>query len=281
MPLPVIREAAPSDRRQVAEMLAEVWGGGDYIMGVWREWLSSPSGDLLVAEVDGRVVGIMYVEYRPAGEAYLAGARVHPNYRRRGIAAQLTLECMERARSRGKTLATLATSVRNLAAQRLAEKLGFRLRARVVRVRASPLSRGRVNRVRPLEPEEASSAERWVRERDGRPLKFDWYSYSTLTADDLRLYAEEGFAFAVGRYEGLALWQPYSFGEPFLMLDYLSGSREAVRELGILARLEARRFKLERVYGQVRGSEDTLKGLVDAGFRYPKTRGMLVYERPL
>ncbi len=281
MPLLTVREAAPTDRRQVAEMLTEVWGGRDYLMGVWREWLSSPSGDLLVAEVDGRIVGVMYVEYRPAGEAYLAGARVHPGYRKMGVATQLTLECMERARSRGRTLATLATSVRNQAAQRLAEKLGFRLRAKVVRVHASPLSKGRVDRVRPIDPGEAGSAERWARGRDGRPLKFDWYSYSTLTVDDLRLYSEEGFAFAVGRYEGLALWQPYSFGGPFLMLDYLSGSREAARELGVLARLEAKKFRLERVYGQVRSSEETLKGLIDAGFRYPKTRGMLVYERPL
>jgi len=281
MPQIAIREAAPSDRRQVAEMLAEVWGGGDYIMGVWRDWVSSPDGDLLVAEADGRIVGVMYVEYRPAGEAYLAGARVHPGYRRMGVATELTLECMERARSRGRSLVTLATSVRNQAAQRLAEKLGFELRARTARVYARPLSAGRVETgsVRSVDPEEARYVKAWARGRDGRPLKFDWYSFSTLTAEDVRLYSEEGFAFAVGRYEGVALWQPLSFGGSLLMIDYLSGSREAARELGALARLEAGRLKIEKVYGQIRWSEETLRGLVEAGFRYPKTRGMLVYEK--
>ncbi len=280
MPQIAIREAAPSDRRQVAEMLAEVWGGGDYIMGVWRGWVSSPEGDLLVAEADGRIVGVMYVEYRPADEAYLAGARVHPAYRRMGVATELTLECVERARSRGRSLVTLATSVRNRAAQRLAEKLSFELRARTARVYARPRAgRAEADSVRSVEPEEARSVEAWARRRDGRPLKFDWYSFSTLTTEDVRLYSEEGFAFAVGRYEGVALWQPFSFGGSLLMIDYLSGSREAARELGALARLEAGRLKIERVYGQIRWSEETLRGLVEAGFRYPKTRGMLVYEK--
>lgn len=281
MPEFSIREARSSDRRQVAELAALTWRWGDYLMSVWRRWLNSPNGDLLVAEADGKIVGIMYVEYRPAGEAYLAGARVHPRWRRMGVATALTIECLERARSRGRNLATLATSVRNEAAQRLAQKLGFRLRAKLIRARAGPKAGAGELDVRPVEPHECQAVHRWLVERVGRPIKFDWYSYSTLTPEDVRTYAEEQFAFAVGRYEGVALWQPAADRQMMIMLDAIYGTASAVKQLGLAARRDAKGLGYQVVYGQVASSDETLRGLKAAGFRWPKTRGTLIYEKPL
>jgi len=54
-------------------------------MDIWRRWLSDPSTKLLVAEEEGRPVGIMAVKLREEGrEAFLCAARVHPAHRRKG-----------------------------------------------------------------------------------------------------------------------------------------------------------------------------------------------------
>ncbi|RLG46977.1 MAG: N-acetyltransferase, partial [Thermoproteota archaeon] len=79
-----IRPARPCDRRAVGRMTARTWRWGDYIMGVWRDWVSGERGRLFVAEESGRIVGIMYVEFR-GRETYLAGARVAPEARGRGV----------------------------------------------------------------------------------------------------------------------------------------------------------------------------------------------------
>ncbi len=91
---------------------------------------------ILVAVERGRVLGSATLELtdrvepdadRPLepGQAEIRMLGVHPDARRRGIARALMEACLGAAREAGKTLVTLHTTPRMLAAQAMYESLGF------------------------------------------------------------------------------------------------------------------------------------------------------------
>lgn len=84
----------------------------------------------LVAELDGNVVG--YIRLKPptrlpenAHVMQVQGLAVHPSARRRGIAATLLTEAMQRLRERGARKLTLRVLSTNTGAIALYERLGF------------------------------------------------------------------------------------------------------------------------------------------------------------
>ncbi len=44
------RPARPSDTDDVLSLTRDIWGGGDYVPHVWRNWLADAEGQLTVAE---------------------------------------------------------------------------------------------------------------------------------------------------------------------------------------------------------------------------------------
>ncbi len=274
----IIREARPSDRRQVAEFTSRTWRWGDYIMSAWEDWIKGENSKLLVAEEDGKVIGVMHLSLRPEGEAYLSGARVHPEFRRRGVATALTKRCIEYARSSGAKFVSLATSSNNIAAISLVEKLGFNLAQELVRVRAWPKKSASPSGVRSLKIEECEEVFSWIRRNlKSRPVKFKFYEWSTLRLEDLRNYSKEGFAAIQGNLEGVVLYQPYSTREMFIMIDFMLGSKKATKELGLFLRKEASNFNCKEVWGYVPAHEETISGLKMAGFKAKKGKTR-IYE---
>jgi hypothetical protein len=64
-----IRNARPSDKGPLLDFIKDVWGGHDYIPGVWDEWLADASAEMSVIEVDGRQVGMNRMRSLPDGGA--------------------------------------------------------------------------------------------------------------------------------------------------------------------------------------------------------------------
>ena len=274
----IVREAEPRDRRQIALFTSNTWSWGDYIMSVWRQWISDSNGKLLVAEYNHKVVGMMRVAFRPGGEAYLAGARVHPEYRRKGVATALTEKCIEHARKRGARFASLATASSNLPAIKLAEKLGFKMVGEFVEVEAWPKKTAEPTGLRMTEPGQAADIYRWIAERCRlRPVKFDFYDWSTLTVRDITEYLEEGFAAIRGSMDGVAFYQPYYAEKLVLMLDFILADKKASREIGFHLRREASILGCRKVWGFVPVDHGTTFGLKMAGFRVKKSR-VRIYE---
>jgi ribosomal protein S18 acetylase RimI-like enzyme len=90
----------------------------------------NPPDAHLVAELNGNVVG--YIRLKPptrlpenAHVMQVQGLAVHPSARRRGIAAMLLTEAMQRLRERGTRKLTLRVLSTNTAAIALYERLGF------------------------------------------------------------------------------------------------------------------------------------------------------------
>jgi predicted N-acetyltransferase YhbS len=84
-----------------------------------------PGGEVLVAEVDGVVVGC--VALRPAGDGVyeLSKMAVSPELRGRGVGRRVITAAVERARSLGATSLFLGSSTRLAPAVHLYESVGF------------------------------------------------------------------------------------------------------------------------------------------------------------
>lgn len=108
-----VRPARAEDRETVLAFCAHTWEWGDYIERVWDEWLQDPSGQLLVAVLDERPVGVTHMLMLNETDAWLEGLRVDPDYRNQGIATALNTASLEEAMRRGATNARLATESTN------------------------------------------------------------------------------------------------------------------------------------------------------------------------
>jgi GNAT superfamily N-acetyltransferase len=107
-----IRPARPDDRAAMEHICAHTWEDGDYIPRVWDEWLADPKGALLVGELgapEGKVVALSKITFQPAGQVWLEGMRVDPDYRGQGIGSRFLHFSLEYAREHGARIVRLAT----------------------------------------------------------------------------------------------------------------------------------------------------------------------------
>lgn len=122
-----IRPGLAGDYQQVRAFCQNTFHWGDYIPEVYMDWVAAEHGRVLVAELDQGVVGLLHVDMPGVTEAWLEGMRVHPDFRRRGLAALLTRAALAEARQLGARVARLAIAHENHASHQLAQHTGFRL----------------------------------------------------------------------------------------------------------------------------------------------------------
>jgi GNAT superfamily N-acetyltransferase len=135
-----VRRAQRADLPRLLELLA------DDVLGANREGVGSddpayirafdaidrdPNQQLLVAELDGRVVGMLQVTYIPglsrrgAWRANIEAVRVDSAVRGRGIGGWLMARALDHARKRGCRLAQLTSDRQRGDAHRFYARLGF------------------------------------------------------------------------------------------------------------------------------------------------------------
>jgi ADP-ribose pyrophosphatase YjhB (NUDIX family)/ribosomal protein S18 acetylase RimI-like enzyme len=132
VPGTVIREARPEDEERVLELLPLI-PANEGMSVLEREaaaqrFRESLAIDVLVAEVDGKVVGLLVLAFMPT----LSGLRaliddqaVDPDYRRQGLGAALVEAAIQRASRRGATHLLVDTSRGDAAARDFYEACGF------------------------------------------------------------------------------------------------------------------------------------------------------------
>ena len=84
-----------------------------------------PAGRLLLASVDGRAAGCVALRSLGDGSSEMKRMFVDPAFRGRGVGGALAVQVIDEARSAGYQTMRLDTSVRQLEAIRLYERLGF------------------------------------------------------------------------------------------------------------------------------------------------------------
>jgi ribosomal protein S18 acetylase RimI-like enzyme len=140
-----IRDARLDELDEVSQVLKKAYSQyADFMPGQdWKDYLENiinvrsrlPEAELIVAEIDSRLVGTvtLYLKYQSTSlEGWLpgwAGVRllaVHPDYRGRGIGRALMEECIRRCRTQGIRSIALHTSEMMGVAKRMYEKMGFK-----------------------------------------------------------------------------------------------------------------------------------------------------------
>jgi GNAT superfamily N-acetyltransferase len=126
-----VRPARPADKVQLMSFIKDTWGGHDYIPRVWDEWLKDETGKMFVVEADGVPVGMSRVRFLEDGSAWFEGARVHPEFRGRGLASMLGENSMRIAMDRGVKVFRLTSWSRNRAAHRQIARMDFKESSRI------------------------------------------------------------------------------------------------------------------------------------------------------
>lgn len=274
------RAARPEDKNAILAFCQNTFSWGDYIADAWEGWLNDATGRLVVGEADGQPVGVLHAQPIEASVVWLEGMRVHPDFRRQGIADAMDRAAREWARARGYRLARLVTSAKNLNAQRAIDSFGYHLLMRFNEWDA-PAQAGESARVASLANLENLFAQwRIFPPRvAGQVLvpNRDWHwSYLTrarvnaaLNAGEVRL-AEPGWMLV-----------HYEQGEDSraLIVHALVGDANAVRALASAARAEAEYRGFQRVEAIVADHPVLNNALAETG--YTHSGGMLVYEQIL
>ena len=220
-----IRPARMEDRAAIAGFTSDTFPWGDYVAGAYKDWLADRDGCVLVgADEDDRAVAVGKVTMLSPTEAWGSGARVHPQWRRRGISTRLSADLWEWARERGAQVVRLVVEDWNEAARAQVEAMGLRPVSRWVMAdravgAASPVPEGNGGRRTP-EPERLGN----VPSSEAEPSFLSWvsgplsqaarglfpigWSFRRMTVDDLVAAAREDrlwegpAGWAIGRIDG-------------------------------------------------------------------------------
>jgi GNAT superfamily N-acetyltransferase len=123
-----------------------IWDGNDYVPEAWPDWLSDPIGRLIVAEHEGRIVGLTRIGRLSPGAWWLQGLRVHPDFEGRGVASQLHQAAVNTWREIGDGTLRLSTASFRYPVHHLCERSGFvKVGERTVFVALDPLEAGSVD----------------------------------------------------------------------------------------------------------------------------------------
>jgi len=274
----LVRAARAQDKDAVLAFCQNTFQWGDYIAEVWEHWLADSRGQLLVGVVNDAPVSIMRVV--PLGEtAWLEGMRVHPDFRRQGIARIVEAEGRAWARERGCRVARLATSIRNTAAQAMLETIGYRRAAQFNEWDATPtdFSPARIGTPADLprlaawwRAADAPTVSALVPDRQWHWTRLDdarWQDH--LHAGEVRV-APNGFALLL------------TFGErewSHLALFALAGDAETIATLARAARGEAAYRGYAHLEAQIVEHPTLDRALERAGFT--RRGGMFIYEMEL
>lgn len=121
-----IRKLRPSDRADLTEISRHVWEGHDYLPLVAEEWLKDKNCHFYGVVADDHVVAVGNLHLLENGRTgWMEGLRVHPDYRGKGYANEITRYLVRKGEDLGVRRLRYTTSDENTASLKLAKMAGF------------------------------------------------------------------------------------------------------------------------------------------------------------
>ncbi len=121
----IIKNAKNSDKEKILDFCQKTFSWGDYIAEVWDFWIKE--GNLLVSYIDENPIGICHASINEAtNQVWIEGIRIHPCFRRQGIAKKLVLESENIGKKRGCKNSFMLIDVDNSNSLNLASKIGYK-----------------------------------------------------------------------------------------------------------------------------------------------------------
>ena len=126
-----LRPARPADKAALAPWTTHTFAWGDYVVDSFDSWLDHPQSCVLIAaDAADEPIAVGRGVLLSPDELWLQGVRVHPDWRRRGVASRLGGGLEAWGAERGAKVALLMTEDWNEAARSQVEAVGFRVTAR-------------------------------------------------------------------------------------------------------------------------------------------------------
>jgi ribosomal protein S18 acetylase RimI-like enzyme len=121
-----IRPFRKSDKPLVLDISRRTWGGHDHLLPVFNKMVADPGCRLQVVEYHKKIIAfgiVRIIENDRTG--WMEGLRVHPHYKRRGLAVAITKYNSNLAASFGVKRLRLLMEVENNISQKLPRKIGM------------------------------------------------------------------------------------------------------------------------------------------------------------
>ncbi|MFX1560162.1 MAG: GNAT family N-acetyltransferase [Promethearchaeota archaeon] len=123
-----IRELSLEDQKHVDQLCETIWSGNDYVPTEFSKWVSDPLSITLGVFEAEELVAIGNIEKLDGSNiAWIQGLRVREEHRGKGHGTSVTLALIELARDMSIQHLWYATSSRNEASMKVAEKCGFHI----------------------------------------------------------------------------------------------------------------------------------------------------------
>jgi GNAT superfamily N-acetyltransferase len=156
----LIRPARAEDVAFIATWTKDTFSWGDYISQALPGWLEDDESLAMVCvHEDDIPVAISRAQLLSPTEAWLSGARVHPDHRRSGMATAMNDSGVRWARGRGAQIARLAIEEDNEAARSQVLRAGYRLTSRWVFATATASTGRRMVPSQRLQPATSTDAD--------------------------------------------------------------------------------------------------------------------------
>jgi len=286
-----VRKARPSDRETVFKFCEKTWSWGDYIPKVWDKWLKEKNGRVFVATIDRVPVGISHLSIDKPHEVWLGGARTDPNYRRIGVATAITKKCLEYAKQKAAKVARLVTESDNIAAQTVAQKLGFKPISEFTEMTTEKIK------------EENSKNSKWAEKTDTNAIRdylqtsetyrkaaglytviFHWFS---LEKEDLKRFIEQRKAIlhlsAKGEIDGLTLIDDATareWHENTMQTCMIDGNYNATFDMIKFFKSHCHALGVKKIYGFTCNHKPITTALEKLGFEQPDSIE-IIYEKKI
>ncbi len=271
-----VRAARAEDKDAILAFCRQTFNWGDYISEVWDDWLHDTRGRMFVGLADRNPVGMMHVALLDDEAAWMEGMRVHPDFRRRGVASCMDATGRKYARECGFQLARLATGRDNIVAQNTLCSLGYTRVGRYAEWTAKPVSGTLADRL--VATEQAQVLGLW-HEFSPNPIVAnpEWRWEKLDNTRLLRLIPKGNIRLMP---HGFAIFREAIFSDDLTLTLYaLVGDEGAMRDLARAARVEATYRGFRRVEAMIVDDAAINRVLESEGFQ--REGGMFIYEQVL